>query len=135
LSYYYRGNLAMEVEQKQSTYKTTKTKRTLKTKPSIPAVEKLLYLFVILVLVLGVGFVGTRYVQISQYNHEIQKAKMEIAKAQETNASLQLKIDEMSSRARIEAVAAEMGMQQQTGAVHVVGSEKPIKKTEAKKSN
>ncbi len=125
----------MEVEQKQSTYKTTKTKRTLKTKPSIPAMEKLLYLFVVLVLVLGVGFVGTRYVQISQYNHEIQKAKMEIANAQETNASLQLKIEEMSSRSRIEAVAAELGMQQQNEAVHVVGSEKPNKKTEAKKSN
>lgn len=124
----------MDVEKKKSSNTTITTKRTVKTKQSsIPAVEKLYYLFVILVLVLGVGFVGTRYVQISQYNHEIQKAKMEIANAEETNASLQLKIEEMSSRSRIEAVAKELGMLPEPEAVHVVGEQS--KNTEAKKSN
>lgn len=134
MSYYYRGNLAVDVEQKKAAAKKSTAKRTVKIRTAIPATEKLTYLFFVLVLVVGVGFVGTRYVQISQYNHEIQKAKMEIANAQELNASLQLKIEEMSSRGRIEAVAAEMGMLPQPGAVRVVGSNS-TNQPKAKKSN
>jgi cell division protein FtsL len=130
LSYYFRGNLAVEVESKRS---AARSKRTVKIKPTLPAGEKLLYLFFILLVVTGVGFVGTRYAQISQYNHEIQNLKQEIKEQQETNASLQQKIEEMSSRERIEAVARELGMVPASGAVEVIGGQ--LKKTETAKRN
>jgi cell division protein FtsL len=120
LSYYYRGNLAVEVEQSRSAFTA---KRTVKVKPTIPAGEKLLYLFFILLIVVGVGYVGVRYVAISQYNHEIQNLKQEIRENEEMNASLLQKIEEMSSRERIEAVAQELGMVPASGAVQVIGGE------------
>ncbi|NGQ93711.1 cell division protein FtsL [Brevibacillus sp. SYP-B805] len=130
MNYYYRGNLAVDMEPARS---SSRSKRTVKIKPTLPAGEKLLYLFFILLVVAGVGFVGTRYAQISEYNHEIQNLKQEIKEQQETNASLQQKIEEMSSRERIEAVARELGMVPASGAVEVIGGQP--KKTEAAKGN
>jgi len=130
VSYYYRGNLAVEVERSRS---TQTVRRTVKVTPALPTGEKLLYLFFILLLVVCVGIVGTRYIAISQHNHEIQRLKMEIRKNQEMNASLQLKIEQMSNRDRIEAVAQELGMVPQPGAVRVIGSGETIKET--KKTN
>jgi len=74
MSYYYRGNLAVELEQQSRSVKKT-TKRTIRIKPTIPTGEKLLYLLFISLTVIGLGLVGVRYSQISQYNYDIQSVK------------------------------------------------------------
>lgn len=127
----------MEMERKKN-IKTTTTKRTIITRGSIPAVEKLLYLLIIMALVVGVGFVGKRYVEIAQYNHEIQQEKIKIAEVKENNETLQRKIKEMSSPERVQVVAAELGMTYEPKNVHTIGSsskkESDTKQT-AKKTN
>lgn len=119
MSYYYRGNLAVEVEPNRNTYK--KQQRRIKVRSSLPTKEKLLYLFFISVLVVGVGYIGHRYILISQYNYQIQKEKGTISKLQESNASTQLKIEQMNSRERIYEAAQQMGMVSAPGSVHVIG--------------
>jgi cell division protein FtsL len=132
MSYYYRGNLAVELDQSRS---PQKTKRTVTIKPSIPTGEKLLYLFLISLVVVGVGFVGVRYSQISQYNYEIQSIKKEIRLNQEKNAALQLQIEQMSNRDRIISEAEKMGMVSNPDAVHVIGQAKAVDKQRSAKTN
>ena len=106
MAYYYRGNLAVDVDKSPR----VKQKKTIVIRPSLPTGEKLLYLFMILLVVAGTGFVGLRYSQISEYNYQIEKTKQEMAALQEENAELMLRIEQMSSRERIEQQAKEMGM-------------------------
>jgi len=106
MAYYYRGNLAVDVDKSPR----VKQKKTIVIRPSLPTGEKLLYLFMILLVVAGAGFVGLRYSQISEYNYQIEKTKQEMAALQEENAELMLRIEQMSSRERIEQQAKEMGM-------------------------
>ncbi|GAA4715534.1 cell division protein FtsL [Brevibacillus fulvus] len=107
MSYYYRGNLAVDIEQRRP---AGKTRRTLKIKSAIPTSEKLLYLFLISVLVFGVSYVGVRYVQISEYNYEIQQLKQQVKKIQDKNTTLQLQVENMSNRERVYAEAQSMNM-------------------------
>lgn len=123
MSYYYRGNLAVELEPKRNTYK--KQQRRIKVRSSLPTKEKLLYLFFISVLVVGVGYIGHRYILISQYNYQIQSLKQNISKLQESNAATQLKIEQMNSRERIYEAAQQMGMVSAPGSVHVIGETNP----------
>jgi cell division protein FtsL len=132
MSYYYRGNLAVELEQSRS---PQKKKRTVTIKPSIPTGEKLLYLFFISLVVVGVGFVGVRYSQISQYNYEIQSVKKEIRLIQEKNAALQLQIEQMSNRDRIISEAEKMGMVSNPDAVRVIGQAKAADKQKSAQTN
>ncbi|WP_126425995.1 cell division protein FtsL [Brevibacillus marinus] len=106
MAYYYRGNLAVDVDKSPR----VKQKKTIVIRPSLPTGEKLLYLFMILLVVAGAGFVGLRYSQISEYNYQIEKTKQEMAALQEENTELMLRIEQMSSRERIEQQAKEMGM-------------------------
>lgn len=108
MSYYYRGNLA--VEQEQSHPSVVKKRRTIVVKSAIPTGEKMLYLLMICMVITGVVFVGLRYMEISEYNYLIQNTKAEIAQMEEENAALQLEIDQMSSHERIRVEAEEMGM-------------------------
>jgi cell division protein FtsL len=123
VSYYYRGNLAVELEPKRNSYK--KQQRRIKVRSSLPTKEKLLYLFFISVLVAGVGYIGHRYILISQYNYQIQSLKQNISKLQESNAATQLKIEQMNSRERIYEAAQQMGMVSAPGSVHVIGETNP----------
>ncbi|MFY0545560.1 cell division protein FtsL [Brevibacillus sp. H7] len=132
MSYYYRGNLAVELEKNHS---RKKTKRTIKIKPSIPTGEKLLYLLFISIIVAGAGFVGVRYSEISQYNYEIQSLRKEIRINQEKNAALQLQIEQMSNRDRIVAEAEKMGMVSNPGSVHVIGQNDSTGKTKTGMTN
>ncbi|MGE5702331.1 MAG: cell division protein FtsL [Clostridia bacterium] len=126
MSYYYRGNLAVELEPKRNTYQ--KQQRRIKVRSPLPTKEKLLYLFFITVLVAGVGFIGHRYILISQYNYQIQDLKREITTLQDENASMQLKIEQMSNRERIYYAAQQMGMTSVPDSVHVIGESKPTPK-------
>ncbi|WNC12829.1 cell division protein FtsL [Brevibacillus brevis] len=119
MSYYYRGNLAVEVEQQSRT--VTKTKRTIRIKPTIPTGEKLLYLLFISITVIGLGLVGMRYSQISQYNYDIQSTKKENRLMAEKNSAVKLQIEQMSSRDRIQSEAERQGMVFNPDAVHVLG--------------
>lgn len=121
MSYYYRGNLAVELEQSRS---VTKTKRTIRIKPSIPTGEKLLYLLFISLVVIGMGLVGVRYSQMSQFNYDIQNAKKENRLAQEKNAALKLHIEQMSNSQKIQSEAERQGMVYNPEAVHVLGHSK-----------
>jgi cell division protein FtsL len=121
LSYYYRGNLAVELEKSHT---VTKTKRTIRIKPSIPTKEKLLYLLLISLIVTGVGLVGVRYSEISQYNYEIQRLKKEIKETKEQNASLLLQVEQLSNSDRILREAQNMGMVYNPEAVHFIGQPK-----------
>jgi cell division protein FtsL len=121
MSYYYRGNLAMELEQEQQSRTVTKTKRTVRMKPTIPTGEKLLYLLFISLTVVALGFVGARYSQISQYNYDIQSVKKENRLLTESNTTLHLQIEQMSNRDRIQAEAERQGMVFNPDAVHVIG--------------
>jgi len=132
MSYYYRGNLAVELEKTRSIHKT---KKTIKVKLSIPTGEKLLYLLLITVLVAGAGFVGVRYSQISQYNYEIQSLRKEIRVNQEKNAALQMQIDQMSNRDRILSEAEKMGMVSNPGSVHVIGQKQMTAQSNTGKAN
>mgnify|MGYP001234829741 CR=1 FL=1 len=122
MSYYYRGNLAVELEQEKNARSATTVKRRVRFKQSIPTGEKLLYLFFISLAVAGLGFVGVRYSEISQYNYEIQSAKKENVRLAEQNASLKLHIEQMSNRDRIQKEAERQGMVFNPEAVHVIGS-------------
>lgn len=122
MSYYYRGNLAVELEQQSRP--VTKTKRTMRIKPTIPTGEKLLYLLFISLTVIGLGLVGVRYSQISQYNYEIQSTKKENRLTAEKNAAMKLHIEQMSNRDRIQNEAERQGMVFNPEAVHVLGQSK-----------
>lgn len=122
MSYYYRGNLAVDWEQQPRS--TTKTKRTIRIKPSIPTGEKLLYLLFISLTVVGMGLVGVRYSQISQYNYEMQNIKQENKLMQEKNAALELQIEQMSNSQKILSEAERQGMVYNPNAVHVLGQPK-----------
>ncbi len=132
MSYYYRGNLAVELEQSRS---VQKTRRTVKIKPSIPTGEKLLYLLFITILVVGASLVGVRYSQISHFNYEIQSVRKEIRTKQSENAALQLQVEQMSNRDRILSEAVKMGMASNPGAVRVIGQNPAAEKTKTVKSN
>nr|WP_239565221.1 cell division protein FtsL [Brevibacillus fulvus] len=69
-----------------------------------------MYLFLISVLVFGVSYVGVRYVQISEYNYEIQQLKQQVKKIQDKNTTLQLQVENMSNRERVYAEAQSMNM-------------------------
>ncbi|UFJ41917.1 septum formation initiator family protein [Brevibacillus humidisoli] len=125
MAYYYRGNLAVDVDKSRSS--VVKKKKTIVIRSAIPTGEKLLYLFLIMVLVAGVGFVGLRYIQISEYNYQIQATKNEMARLQGENADLLLKIEQMSNRERIEQEAKAMGMSP-AESVHVIGAAEPGQK-------
>jgi cell division protein FtsL len=124
MSYYYRGNLAVELERKENSRSVTKVKKKIRFKQSIPTGEKLLYLLFISLTVAGLGFVGVRYSQISQYNYEIQSTKKENERLTEQNAALQLQIEQMSNRDRIQKEAERQGMEFNPAAVHVIGNAK-----------
>ncbi|GEC90044.1 MULTISPECIES: cell division protein FtsL [Brevibacillus] len=117
---YYRGNLAMELEQ-QSRSVTKTTKRTVRIKPTIPTGEKLLYLLFISLTVVGLGLVGVRYSQISQLNYEIQSTKHENRLTTEKNATLKLQIEQMTNRDRLQKEAEKQGMVYNPAAVHTIG--------------
>jgi len=121
MNYYYRGNLAVELEQEKKQRAAT-VKRKIRLKQSIPTGEKLLYLFFISLAVAALGFVGVRYSQISQYNYEIQSTKKENQRLAEQNAALQLHIEQMSNRDRIQKEAERQGMAFNPEAVHVIGN-------------
>ncbi|GAB1529432.1 MULTISPECIES: cell division protein FtsL [Brevibacillus] len=121
MSYYYRGNLAMELEQ-QSRSVTKTTKRTVRIKPTIPTGEKLLYLLFISLTVVGLGLVGVRYSQISQLNYEIQTTKHENRVTAEKNATLKLQIEQMTNRDRLQKEAEKQGMVYNPAAVHTIGN-------------
>jgi len=123
MSYYYRGNLAVELEQ-QSRSVTKTTKRTIRIKPTIPTGEKLLYLLFISLTVIGLGLVGARYSQISQYNYDIQSTKKENRIVTEKNTSLQLQIEQLSNGNRILQEAERQGMTYNANAVHTIGQAK-----------
>ena len=123
MSYYYRGNLAVELEQ-QSRSVTKTTKRTIRIKPTIPTGEKLLYLLFISLTVIGLGLVGVRYSQISQYNYDIQSTKKENRIVTEKNTSLQLQIEQLSNGNRILQEAERQGMTYNANAVHTIGHAK-----------
>ncbi|CAM5786932.1 MULTISPECIES: cell division protein FtsL [Bacillati] len=134
MSYYYRSNLAVELEDSPGSVTKKKTKRTVRIKPSIPTKEKLMYLFFITLVVIGVGMVGVRYSQISQYNYEIQRLKKEIRINKEKNTSLQLQIEQLSNRDRIIMEAERMGMVYNPEAAHLVGQSKEAAKKDGKGS-
>ncbi|WP_232698378.1 cell division protein FtsL [Brevibacillus daliensis] len=120
MSYYSRGNLAYEVNRQPKTSK--KVKRTVVVRPGVPTSEKLLYLFLIGVLVAAAGFVGVRYSAISQNNYEIQKLKGEIANNKSLIESMRLKVDELRNPNRIEAEAAKQGMVRNMESVRIMTS-------------
>jgi cell division protein FtsL len=133
MGYYYRGNLAVDIENSRS---VIKKKRTVKIRPTIPTGEKLLYLFMITLVVAGAVIVGLRYVQMSEYNYQIQNLKQEIRKNQEKNAALQLQIDRMSNRDRIYSEAATMMMTTtKSDSIKVVGSQQPAAKTDSSQTD
>ncbi|MGG1661691.1 cell division protein FtsL [Brevibacillus sp. NRS-1366] len=119
MSYYYRGNLAVELEQ-QSRSVTKTTKRTIRIKPTIPTGEKLLYLLFISLTVIGLGLVGVRYSQISQYNYEIQSTKKENRIVTERNTTLKLQIEQLSNGNRILQEAERQGMTYNANVVHTI---------------
>ncbi|MFP3389641.1 cell division protein FtsL [Brevibacillus sp. SIMBA_040] len=123
MSYYYRGNLAVELEQQPRSVTKT-TKRTIRIKPTIPTGEKLLYLLFISLTVIGLGLVGVRYSQISQYNYDIQSTKKENRIVNEKNTSLQLQIEQLSNGNRILQEAERQGMTYNANAVHTIGQAK-----------
>ncbi|WP_103107683.1 cell division protein FtsL [Brevibacillus reuszeri] len=123
MSYYYRGNLAVELE-KQPRSVTKTTKRTIRIKPTIPTGEKLLYLLFISLTVIGLGLVGVRYSQISQYNYDIQSTKKENRIVTEKNTALQLQIEQLSNGNRILQEAERQGMTYNANAVHTIGQAK-----------
>ncbi|MED1796910.1 cell division protein FtsL [Brevibacillus nitrificans] len=126
---YYRGNLAVELERQSRT--VTKTKRTIRIKPTIPTGEKLLYLLFISITVIGLGLVGVRYSQISQYNYDIQSTKKENRLLSEKNAAVKLQIEQLSNRDRIQNEAERQGMVFNPEAVHVIGQSKSQAKVQA----
>jgi len=123
MSYYYRGNLAVELEQQSRSVKKT-TKRTIRIKPTIPTGEKLLYLLFISLTVIGLGLVGVRYSQISQFNYDIQSIKKENRLVTEKNTSLKLQIEQLSNGNRILQEAERQGMTYNADAVHTIGQGK-----------
>ncbi|WP_312114034.1 cell division protein FtsL [Brevibacillus reuszeri] len=123
MSYYYRGNLAVELEQ-QSRSVTKTTKRTIRIKPTIPTGEKLLYLLFISLTVIALGLVGVGYSQISQYNYEIQSTKKDNRIVAEKNTALQLQIEQLSNGNRILQEAERQGMTYNADAVHTIGQAK-----------
>ncbi|WP_289141730.1 cell division protein FtsL [uncultured Brevibacillus sp.] len=123
MSYYYRGNLAVELEQQPRSVTKT-TKRTIRIKPTIPTGEKLLYLLFISLTVIGLGLVGVRYSQISQYNYDIQSTKKENRIITEKTTSLQLQIEQLSNGNRILQEAERQGMTYNANAVHTIGQAK-----------
>lgn len=119
------GNLAVQMNQQPVQQRKQPQKQPNQRKGAspygIPMEEKLLYLLSVIVVVCVSGFILSRYAAISQMNYEIEEMKMTIQQTEELNASLKLKVDELSKRERILKIAQEeLGMTSQNGAVRVL---------------
>lgn len=90
-----------------------------------------MYLLFISLTVIGLGMVGVRYSQISQFNYDIQSTKKENRLMAEKNAAMKLQIEQMSNRDRIQSEAERQGMVFNPEAVHVLGQAKTQGKVQA----
>ncbi|MBO8171150.1 MAG: cell division protein FtsL [Bacillaceae bacterium] len=124
-----QGNLAVQLPQKDVTVYRKKSTTTNKKKvatASIPVQEKLIYLAVVIIFVLVSSAIISRYALISEYNYEIQNTRSQISELKESNRSLQVQIDRLSSRERIIEIARnELGMVAAEENVKVISSGRP----------
>ncbi len=89
--------------------------------PSLTLREKLFYIAMIVMFVIVSSSIIYRYSLISQYNYEIQKTNHHIAQMEESNRTLQIKIDELSSRDRIVQIAKnDLGMVENEASVKIL---------------
>jgi len=84
-------------------------------KPVISREVTLCYALILILIIIGVGLVGT-YGRVAAVNFQVQQAKMEISRLQEEGAYLNLEVEKMSSLGRIEHIAkTKLGLQYPEG--------------------
>lgn len=108
MSSYYRGNLALEPQEKLKV-KVRETRRVVKKRYTIPMAEKLLYLFVVMVCVVVAGIVLWRYAQIYDMNTKIQEIENRIEEIEAENQVMQLEKRELMEPSRLMEIGEEMG--------------------------
>lgn len=84
--------------------------RKVKKRLKMSKFEKLLYAFTLLLVVLAPISVVFSKATLSKVNFEVEKTKKEIASQTKTNESLTMKINELASLDKIQAIAKEQGL-------------------------
>jgi len=80
-------------------------------KPAISREVAFCYALILVLIITGVGLVGT-HGRVVAVNYQVQQAKMEILRLQEKRAYLTLEIEKLSSLERIEYITkTELGLQ------------------------
>ncbi|CAM3575407.1 cell division protein FtsL [Marinicrinis lubricantis] len=109
MSAYYNGNLALDPKKKPKV-KVRETRKVVSKKVSIPMAEKLLYLLVIILCMAVAAAVIWRYAQIYSLNTKIQEVERKIDQLESSNATLQLKAQELLEPSRLMKQAEELGL-------------------------
>lgn len=122
------GNIAVDWSQKNisSVYlpgakAKTAVREKANARQSLTLREKLFYIAMIVMFVVVSSTIIYRYSLISQYNYEIQKTSHHIEQLEESNRTLQIKVDELSSRDRIVQIAKnDLGMIENEASVKIL---------------
>ena len=81
-----------------------------KKKQFLSSFERFMYKFCILVIVLLIVGIVFGQTKLAQINLEVQKLTKEVDNQKNTNESLEMKIDEMTSLDRIKKISEEYGL-------------------------
>lgn len=81
-----------------------------KKKQYISGVEKVMYRFFLVVIILLIVGIVCGQTTLAQINLEVQKLNKEVDKQRNINDSLEMKIDEMTSLDRVKEVSSEYGL-------------------------
>ena len=76
----------------------------------LSAIERFMYKLCIVVIILLIVFIVFSETKIAQLNIEVQKLENEVVEQQKVNASLEMKIDEMTSLDNINHISEEFGL-------------------------
>lgn len=84
--------------------------RRVKKRLKMSKFEKLLYIFTFVIVIMTPFALVFSQATLSEINFEVEKAKKEINVQEKKNTSLTMKINELASLEKIQAVAKEQGL-------------------------
>ena len=105
---YVQGNLAIREKREQAL--RGEARRVVRRRKPIPVMEKLFYLFAVLICVTAAGLVIFRYAQIYEVNARIQQLENEIQRLENENNTLQLEVNVLNDPKRLIEKAKLLGL-------------------------
>jgi len=97
--------------------------RTVKKRLKMSKFERLLYTFLLVVLLSTPFMLVFSQATLSKINFEVEKTKKTISTQQKKNESLTMKVNELASLEKIQEVAKEQGLSYNNNNIRTVGED------------